>query len=507
MMKVLLLLAIGTIYSASFTPTLAKDRNARVLLQLDEDRQSFKLNEDALKEISELQRPIRVIAAIGNARVGKSTMLNLISDTWGERSEAGVVEEIFKTGDSYEPITRNVWAHIIQPRSQQEGSILLLDVEGTDVGDDSVTGQISMFAAMMSSSLNILAINIVGNNDIDFLYRISRKSDLVFVRKTRAGYFPKLHIVVRSNLKPPNDFENYIRDEIFKPNGTARDKGDKISKYFPRDSIAVSHLPSVNDATILNDRMKLRKSSYWNVFHKLMIKLRDSPHKRTFEGNLVDGVALKNLAEKLVKTMNEDEWKDFGDVYSTIEKDICRRSYEKHVEPVLKQSSSKIADMMMETMDKFKDDCCLESERESASNELKRARVAAKEREEREEIKRKEEEERRKQEQQQSWYSYENLKTFVPLVATNFFTYYFLSDEHLKNNITAFPHSPYNNIGLTGVCWTWNEVAEREFNLTGESCGVIAQEVQKLYPWAVTEGKYGYLRVGYHILHQMIIMP
>ena len=202
--------------------------------------------------------------------------------------------------------------------------------------------------------------------------------------------------------------------------------------------------------------------------------------------------------------MNENEWKDFGDVYSTIEKDICKRSYKKHVEPVLKRSSSKIADIMIETMEKFKEDCFLESERQNARTELKRALQAAKEHEEREEIKRKEEEQKRKQEEQQSWFNYENLKTYVPLVVSHFLTYYFFSDEHLKHNATALPHSQYNNIGLTGVCWTWNEVAERKFGLTGESCGVIAQEVQKLYPWAVTEGKDGYLRVGYHILHQMI---
>ena len=54
------------------------------------------------------------------------------------------------------------------------------------------------------------------------------------------------------------------------------------------------------------------------------------------------------------------------------------------------------------------------------------------------------------------------------------------------------------------MCWLWNEIAEENFGLTGESCGVIAQEVQKLYPWAVTEGKEGYLQVGYEMLHQMI---
>ena len=511
-MEILLLVAIGTIYTASFTPTLAKDRKAKVLLELDEDRKLYKPNEDVLKEITELQQPIRVIAAIGNARVGKSTMLNLISRTWDKENETlDSSEKVFETGDSAKAVTRNVWAHIIRQPKTGIGSILLIDVEGTNLGDDRITDQLSMFTAMISSSLIIFAKDFVGNSDINFLYRISRLSDLVFPNKSGLQNYPKLHVVIRSDLEFPEDNGDGIRDAIFKPNNEdgAQNKGEIIKKYFPRESIVVSHIPYVYDPKILlNDFVKLRNSSYWNAFENLLTTLRKTPEKKTFDGNLVDGVALEELAEKLVKAMNENEWKDFGDVYSTIEKDICRRSYKKHVEPVLKRSSSKIADMMIETMDKFKEDCFLDSERQNAKNELTRALEAAKEheeREERKERKKKEEEQRRKQEEQQSWFTYENFKTYyAPLLATNILNYLLFSDEHLKNNVTTLPHSQYSYIGLTGVCWTWNEVAERKFGLTGESCGVIAQEVQTLYSWAVTEGKDGYLRVGYHILHQMI---
>lgn len=83
---------------------------------------------------------------------------------------------------------------------------------------------------------------------------------------------------------------------------------------------------------------------------------------------------------------------------------------------------------------------------------------------------------------------------------------YFFSDEQLKTNVTTIAYSPYNVIGLNGVCWKWNEDAEKKFGLTGEECGVIAQEVESLYPWAVVRSKdaRGYLKVGYHILQEMI---
>ena len=61
---------------------------------------------------------------------------------------------------------------------------MLLDAEGFDSGDDTVTTQLSMFTVMMLSCLNIFADNFLGINDIDFLYQISRLSGLVFQNKT-----------------------------------------------------------------------------------------------------------------------------------------------------------------------------------------------------------------------------------------------------------------------------------------------------------------------------------
>ena len=150
------------------------------------------MNQDILANISELQGPIRVIAAVGNARVGKSTTLNLISHIWNGKNETSAVEEIFKTGHSHNAVTCNVWADIIKPKYETGGNIVLLDVEGTDLGDDLVTDRLSTFTAMMSSVLNVFALNIVGNSDIGFLDRIARLSDLVFkvIKNTYSQTFP-----------------------------------------------------------------------------------------------------------------------------------------------------------------------------------------------------------------------------------------------------------------------------------------------------------------------------
>ena len=239
-----------------------------------------------------------------------------------------------------------------------------------------------------------------------------------------------------------------------------------------------------------------------------------SSKKFTTGGSPIDGQALVKLAEEVVRSMNnENSWKDFGDVFLNLEKEICKRGYDKYIKPILQLDSKSIRDKMTKARDKFKKECLLTSEIESIDRELtktheeKSQEEEKKRREEEAEERRreKEEERRKKEEEEKKWFTYENLKVAggfaVGLLGQYLWT---LSDQNLKSNVTVLPSSPYNDIGLTGVCWKWNDIAQQKFGLTGEACGVIAQEVQKLYPMAVLVGEDGFLQVRYGILHEII---
>lgn len=470
---------------------------AKVLLELGDNDTSYRLNPEVLEEIKKLRAPIKVISAVGKARVGKSTMLNLINHILDEKGH-DLVDEIFATGDSVDAVTRNVWVHIVPKHGgddYERGSILFMDVEGTDLGDDGVTGHLSMFTAMMSSLLHVFARDYVGNHDKLFLYGITRLSDLVFQKQNEPQNFPKLHIIVRTDLQPRDENGDYIRDEIFKF------EDGKIKKYFQQDKIEVSHIKSVPNASLLEDIRLLSNTSHWKSLNAVADIFRNSPIKKSLQGNIVNGEALKDLAEKLVEQMNKNEWEGFRDIYLSWEKDICRKSYEKLVKPFLKLTSDEMLELMLKTMAKFKDKCTLDSEIREAETELKEAVKAAKIREEEKARKEREKE----QEERNGWFTYENLKVAGLFVGSHILTYLF-SDEQLKTNVTTIAYSLYNEIGLNGVCWKWNEDAEKKFGLTGEECGVIAQEVKSLYPWAVVRSKdaRGYLKVGYHILQEMI---
>lgn len=76
-------------------------------MKFNKTQKTFKLNETVLEELSQLQRPVRVIAVVGDARIGKSTTMNLISHIW-TKVNRNKVEEIFETGDTLDSVMHDV---------------------------------------------------------------------------------------------------------------------------------------------------------------------------------------------------------------------------------------------------------------------------------------------------------------------------------------------------------------------------------------------------------------
>ena len=522
----------------------SEGKPAQPLLKFNSETEIFELNKDLLLEIAELQRPIRVIAVIGDPRIGKSTTLNLINHIWSGAKQTHI-EEVFKTGDTAMPVTRDVWAQVLQPRDEQGGNVVLLDVEATDLRDDNL---MSMFTALISSGLNLFVREMVQNNNLHFLFHMSRFSALVFPSISLEN-FPKLQVVIREGyLKysgAGKTFEDYTRDALVEPSFDKYMKEERqiIAKYFPRNQISVMQIPYLQEKErdLLSDFEKLSKLQYWGVMERLVEKFKQFPIKKTLGGSYIDGQALVELAVRLTETMNN--WKN-----------ICSRSYIKLVKPLFFKLTADIVEAKLEdTLRAFKRKCILESEIAAARNDVQRIvdekrkveelerkakeakceRVAAEKKREEQEKKcqnelaikedqiaklKREKEAAQLMEKKYKQLHEEQLKT-VALLQEEMRIKWFgdivaviaglagaalFSDRDLKRNITTLPHSPYSVIKLEGACWEWNEIAEKTFGLAGQECGVIAQDVKKLYPFAVTRGKDGFLMVRYGLLHEMM---
>ncbi|KAJ7380209.1 hypothetical protein OS493_010922 [Desmophyllum pertusum] len=349
---------------AFYFPSDVQGKPAGLLIKFNKDnkeRKIFELNRAVLEEISQLQRPIRVIAVVGDSRIGKSTTLNIISHIWTGVNRS-YVEEIFKTGDTLDPVTHDVWCHVI--RDERGGSVVLLDVEGTNLGNDAVTTHLSMFTALVSSGLNV------------FVREMSRLSDLVFPNISLEN-FPKLQVVIRDALNGPGGgrtIEDYTRDSIVEPSfqESMQEERKAIAKHFPRNQIAVSQIPLVT-RELFKDFEQLRKSDYWNEMKQLVGKFKEFPIKKTFGGNPIDGPGLVELAVRLAETMNADSWLDFANVYDAVEKNICKRSHVKQIEPLFALTKAdEIEAKIEDALEAFKMECELQSEIADARKDLGR---------------------------------------------------------------------------------------------------------------------------------------
>lgn len=543
---------------------IGKPKKAKQLLSYNHDTKEFVLDTSCLVEISKLDAPIKVLSAVGDVRIGKSTTLNLIHHFWEEDSPQPF-DEVFETGGTTNAVTHGVWASILPAKTPDESNAILLDVEGLNLGDDAVTTHFSLFTALVSSGVHVFARDLVQNHVLDFLYHIARHTDFIFPEK-KFNNFPHLGVVMRGSLETPqgSTLEEYVQNFLLEMDNTDGKNSERkvISKYFSRDKISATQIPYVQDVTIFKDMRKLRrKSNFYPVIELLRKQFKKCPPKSSLEGNrLMSGESLAMFVKDLFHAMNNNSWIDFYDVYQTFEGRICAEAYGKIVKPVLDQPASEISGSLETKIAMFATKCALKENVVSARDDLLAAEKKAREIEE---IKRKKEEEEEKREeietemeiakekwQQENEEKEQNLrkevekreileqkKKMMESELNRMSQYldklqskdqgggdgggveqflgsafgaalaagaYFFSDQRLKQNITILPHSEYDIVNLTGVGWKWNKAAQNKFGLGDAGRGVIAQEVEKVYPWAVMTRRDGYKQVNYKMLGSMI---
>lgn len=87
------------------------------------------------------------------------------------------------------------------------------------------------------------------------------------------------------------------------------------------------------------------------------------------------------------------------------------------------------------------------------------------------------------------------------LTVTGDITAFYTSDQRLKDNIKPIEDPLSKVLSISGNTYTWNEKSGKD----GNDVGVIAQEIQKVIPEAVTERSNGYLAVNYEKIIPLLI--
>jgi hypothetical protein len=87
------------------------------------------------------------------------------------------------------------------------------------------------------------------------------------------------------------------------------------------------------------------------------------------------------------------------------------------------------------------------------------------------------------------------------LSVTDDITAFWSSDERLKDNITPIEDPLSKVISISGNTFDWNDKS----NKSGHDVGLIAQEIEKVLPEAVTTRDNGYLAVDYHKVVPLLV--
>ena len=313
------------IFSALLSSVCCNSPPAKPLLKYDDETKKFILGDDALSDIEALTGPVKIVGAIGDARVGKSTNLNFIRYFLDANRNQGV-QKVFKTGDSVEPCTTGVWISVVRD-ANGAGSTILIDTEGTNLGNNENTDLLSIFTVLLSSGLALFAREAVQNHNVQFLYRVSRLSEQIWTEDAEnTKSFPELMVILRDALSPSpgKTLQGQIQDFILDGK-----YGQTIARHFSRDRIKVRDIPYVGDSKRLNDLQQFPRDDYANVASSLAEDFKRFPAKKTVGGAYMDGKMIADLARKLQAAIKQNSWSGFSDVYAALETNLCDRSSKK----------------------------------------------------------------------------------------------------------------------------------------------------------------------------------
>ncbi|KAJ7380208.1 hypothetical protein OS493_010921 [Desmophyllum pertusum] len=301
---------------------------AKLLLKYDERSQKFILGDDALREIEALTGPVKIIGAIGDARVGKSTNLNFIRYFLDGNTNQRV-QKVFKTSDSVEPCTTACGYRCCVTQTSPEG-------RPTE-------------AQRRFSVPNVAfeRTNLEGRRCRDVI--------------------PELMVILRNALSPSpgKTLQGQIQDFIL-----SGKYGETIARHFLRHRTKVRDIPFVGDSKRFSDLEQFLRDDYAKVSSSLAADFQRFPAKKTVSGANMDPKMIADLARKLRDAINQNSWSGFSNTYIALETDLCDRSFQEIIEPLLRKDLDQIKSSMARDMDRFAEKCALETEKTKASEKI-----------------------------------------------------------------------------------------------------------------------------------------
>ena len=358
----------------------------------------YQLHESALSVIERLPPPVRVLAAVGDARIGKSTFLNMVYLHWDQSfSHSGAMP--FEVGSTTEACTRGVWVHA--SRLPEGGSLVLVDVEGDNLGNDAVTEQLSALTVVMSSYILLFVRDVVNNAALEFLYHTTKLGKMF----PNSDSFPHLGVAIRDALdlstKYP-DRQSEIMD--YTTGATHEDGNDDIRReiaavLFPRRIAAFE--VQYQERKQLQNLQALNSGLYYDSVLQIISDLRETvPAKLTPNGMEMCGGDLVEMVRRLFTALENGDITVLETAFERLEKQMCDGHHFEWISPLLKTSEDDFINSNQRHLEEFTKLCKIDSYVERVKQEVESKKSGImREREERERRKKAEEEKKKAEEE------------------------------------------------------------------------------------------------------------
>ena len=273
------------------------------------------VNKSVLDKLAQLTGPIHVLTAIGDARIGKSTALNLMAAMMESKDKKGRVQSVppvFSVCGSLDTCTKGVWVYVLP--LQTRGHLIILDVEGTDLGGDLITTQFSLLTAYVATDIVVFLKEAVPPRAAIFLHELARLKERQHQANAgHVGFTQKLYVVIRDPLKPPEDVSlaEYVSQSLTSPTYCFNDKAEcmLLEKHFLySQKINVYSMPYVNRRHQKSLEWTSKDKSYLRTIETLTLDLKNAASVRsTTPDSMVSGSLLSGIIQTFLATFGSLE--------------------------------------------------------------------------------------------------------------------------------------------------------------------------------------------------------
>ena len=390
MLKVLAIVALLALTASSCSAESGKQ-----LVSINETSGEYQLNESTLSVIEELPGPILVLAAVGDARIGKSTFLNTVYLQWDPMLPKSGTRPFLVDGTA-KACTHGVWIYI--HRLPEGGSLILVDVEGDNLGNDVVTEQLSALTAVMSSYIILFVHQMVKNKDLEFLFHTAKLGKMF----PDSDNFPHLGVAIRDPLDLDQTFvdrSSEVAHWLTSPtHGDGNDKmREEICAVFPQTVITAFEVENQKNLQELSSGPYFDSVKKISSHLKKIIPSKATPTRRKME---MSGRNLAEMIRQLFTALKNGDITALENAYERLEKQMCDTHYSEWIAPLLEKNDDEFMSTEQHHLEEFAKRCKIDSYIRHITQEIKTKKDGITRVRQAKEEERKAQEEKRKAEEQ-----------------------------------------------------------------------------------------------------------